>query len=199
MVPFQFSSHLLAETWGTDTLTYVSTIYNACMSESETDLEHEIKLRAYSENLAPEYWQSRMKNGNNHQIPDRIGWNAIRNRHKDELKQIAYNFFASIFQAQNAESWEEVELMVSPKFMQEFFADNPSMIFKKDNRKNKSEEGLKASGKWLKQFVEELILNDTTFSKSIVEDKFISAFEKYVLFNLYIKREEYGFEYLNTK
>ncbi|MCG8476055.1 MAG: hypothetical protein MI784_11355 [Cytophagales bacterium] len=92
-----------------------------------------------------------------HQIPDKFGWNTMRKKHKDELKILAYNFFAPIFKARQAKSWEEVPLLtIKPEFMQEFFGDQPLDIFGMEIKDNKP--FLKEAGKWLRSLSEKMAL-----------------------------------------
>ncbi|BDD06350.1 hypothetical protein [Aureibacter tunicatorum] len=200
------------EYWATDTLTYVSTIYNACMGESESDEEKEMKVLAYDANLPEKYWEARIKGRDYHKIADGVGWNSMRAKHMGELKTLCFNFFDPIFDPKNrnAKSWTDIDLVtVNNDFMVQFFAREPNLIFKKDLLESDKSQ-IKKSGMWLRKYFQNLLV---PYSKGLIKSEaevndtqkvaigsdpiLISDFEKHVLFNLYIKREEYSFEYWN--
>ena len=191
------------EKWASDTLSYVSTVYNACMGEAESDAEKEIMQRAYTDNLAPQYWERRKSDPTYAKAGDKKGWGEMRADHDPELQKICENFFMPLlnYEAVRKKRWTEIPnwsslplMTVKPKFMETYFGEKPEQVFGASES-----DDLKLSGKWLWGYYKQISDKREQFSSSNAKDpNFMNSFEEHILFNLYIDREEYAFEYWNT-
>ena len=86
-------------------------------------------------------------------------------------------------------------MTVKPKFMETHFGKTPQDVF----NISKKDPDIHKSGLWLQDFyAEDLEEGTLAFSNSNLTEDFLQKFEEHILFNLYIDREEYAFEYWNT-
>ena len=189
---------MLSETPGTDTLTYISTIYNslAYRSDKMDEREEREKITAEAQDLRVEKWEkylndnqeaskqekekqlNALKNAEFKHIQDHYwgdyaakespAWEAYKGKHKDSLNEMARKFFTPIFEAEDKSTWEGIKLMTV------------------------DEAFMKKYGRYLtpQDMMDAMLMKQ----KDLIKINY-SHLEKFTLIHLYKKHQKYAFDY----
>ncbi|BDD13106.1 hypothetical protein FUAX_55380 (plasmid) [Fulvitalea axinellae] len=131
-------TRMLAEIPGTETLTYVSTIYNSLRYRSDDTATRNEREKAMKDaqkkrqelladgetmpeaqkqewDLLEKYWETYQEQ---RPLWKSEVWDAYKNEHKENLNELARKFFQPIFEAKTGAQWSHINLMtVDGEFM----------------------------------------------------------------------------------
>ncbi|QCK16249.1 LysM peptidoglycan-binding domain-containing protein [Mangrovivirga cuniculi] len=190
--------YMLNEAPGTDTLSYVSTVYNAFMGMADSLDEKEKREKAYDKaqkarmtsgavgkqrerEIIDAYWKSYEERRNPKKDTPFTNekWEIYKGKHGEKLKELFANFLDPIVKHRNDTNWNHVNLMtISREDAGRFLGRGPNEA---------------VSQKYL--YMEDADIKDP---ESFVDTN-LYLFEEFVLFNLYKDNRKHEWDYFNYK
>ncbi|MCG8475921.1 MAG: LysM peptidoglycan-binding domain-containing protein [Cytophagales bacterium] len=211
---------MLHETPGTETLTYISTIYNALRYRSDDkktrderadlmklaqarrrELVAEGKEMSKAEEqewlILDKYWAQQSRTF------ESKAWAVYREKHNDTLNEIATKFFSPIFEAEDKFKWTQKMLMTisvsdmknragfkNPKEMIEKFKLITDSMRKSVKKEMQSTSLKEGTPEYKKEYDKRL------YAEALKEANF-THLEKYILFALYKNHQKHAYDYYN--